>query len=121
MANHPIVHVEIPAANTAEAAKFYNALFDWKMRYEESVDYHMFTPQVGPGGGFVALGDNKPGDVLVYVDSDDIDADLARVEQLGGKIVQPKMEIPHTGWFGIFTDPTGNRMALYTAMEESQG
>ncbi len=23
---------------------------------------------------------------------------------------------PQTGWFGVFTDPTGNRVALYTSM-----
>jgi predicted enzyme related to lactoylglutathione lyase len=26
------------------------------------------------------------------------------------------MEIPATGWFGMFKDPTGNAIALYTSM-----
>lgn len=29
----------------------------------------------------------------------------------------PKTEIPHVGWWGIFADPTGYRIALYTSME----
>ena len=55
----------------------------------------------------------KPDSLIVYVGSDDIDADLAKVESLGGKTVFPKTEIPHVGWFAIFTDPTGNRIALF--------
>jgi len=41
---------------------------------------------------------------------------LKLAESLGGKIVLPKSEIPNTGWFGIFEDPTGNQIALYTSM-----
>jgi predicted enzyme related to lactoylglutathione lyase len=29
--------------------------------------------------------------------------------------VVPKTEIPGIGWFGVFTDPTGNKVGLYTA------
>jgi hypothetical protein len=54
--------------------------------------------------------------VLIYVNSDDIQADLKQAEALGAKIIQEKMEIPQTGWFGIFQDPTGNKIALYTSM-----
>jgi predicted enzyme related to lactoylglutathione lyase len=28
----------------------------------------------------------------------------------------PKTEIPGFGWFGMFMDPTGNRVGLYTSM-----
>jgi len=38
------------------------------------------------------------------------------VEKLGGKVLHPKAEIPGTGWFGVFKDPTGNVLALYTSM-----
>ncbi len=54
--------------------------------------------------------------MLIYLSSDDIDADLGKVGSLGGATVVPKTEIPQTGWFAIFTDPTGNRIGLYTAM-----
>jgi len=29
-----------------------------------------------------------------------------------------KTEIPQTGWFGIFSDPTGNKVALFTSMPQ---
>ncbi|MFH2104273.1 MAG: VOC family protein [Chloroflexota bacterium] len=52
---------------------------------------------------------------MIYIDSDDIEADLERVTPLGGQVIQPKTEIPNTGWFGVFKDPTGNTIALYTS------
>jgi predicted enzyme related to lactoylglutathione lyase len=124
MPDHPVVHIEIPAANPASDSQFYADVFGWTLRHEPSMDYHMFEAKGGPGGGFVKTGtengmNTQPGQVLVYIDSDDIDATLADIEAHGGKTVSPKMEIPGTGWFAIFTDPTGNRMALYTAMNPS--
>ena len=61
----------------------------------------MFQADPGPGGGFVKSGDHgyKQGEVLIYISTDDIDATLAKVESLGGKTLQPKTEIPQTGWF----------------------
>jgi predicted enzyme related to lactoylglutathione lyase len=125
MAAHPIVHIEIPANNTKEAAQFYADMFGWELQHAPNFDYWMFRAGDGPGGGFVKIGETdatnqgqyKPDSLLVYVDSDDIDADLAKVESLGGKTLVPKTEIPGTGWFGIFTDPSGNRVALYTNMQ----
>ena len=113
MAAHPIVHIEIPATDTKGSAKFYADMFGWELQHDSNFDYWMFRADGGPGGGFVKVGETDPS---AHMDSDDIDADLAKVESLGGKIVQPKTEIPHTGWFGIFTDPTGNRVALFTSM-----
>ena len=116
MSTRNIVHIEIPSNDDAKAAKFYHDLFGWKIEREEAMNYTMWEPAKGPGGGFNPLSETvKPGDVLIYVDSPDIEADLKKAEELGGKILAPKTEIPTVGWFGIFQDPTGNRIALYTS------
>jgi hypothetical protein len=60
--------------------------------------------------------ENPVGQVLVYIASDDIDADLESVEKLRGSVVRAKTEIPGTGWYGLFKDPTGNTLALYTSL-----
>ena len=113
MSKRNVVHVEIPAANTQSAAQFYESLFGWKMQHAPEFDYTMWEDGSGYGGGFNKVTEQTPvGLVLVYIDSDDIDADLKKVEQLGGSVVAPKTEIPGTGWFGIFKDPTGNTLAL---------
>lgn len=113
-----IVHVEIPAANTESAGRFYADLFGWKITPMPEMNYTMW--EAGDGdeyGGFPQVSDENPaGQVLVYIASDDIDADLKKVEKLGGKVLHPKAEIPGTGWFGVFQDPTGNVLGLYTSM-----
>jgi hypothetical protein len=117
MIKRNIVHIEIPTSDSKESAEFYEKLFGWHIERVEEMDYTMFDPQEGPGGGFTRVDENtKPGDVVIYVNSDDIEADLKKAAELGGMIIQEKMEIPATGWFGIFKDPTGNSIALYTSM-----
>lgn len=118
---HPIVHIEIPASNTSAAANFYKEVFDWKVEVDDVYHYAMFAAEGGPGGGFVGLeGDGpmqyKPDRLLVYIGTDDIDASLASVEAHGGKTVVPNTQIPNIGWFAIFTDPTGNQVALFKAL-----
>ena len=118
MSKRNIVHVEIPAVNVDGSAKFYESLFGWKIMPMPDMNYTMF--EAGDGdeyGGFPQVSDENPaGQVLVYIASDDIEADLKKVAQLGGKVLHPKVEIPGTGWYGVFQDPTGNVLAVYTSM-----
>lgn len=117
MSKHNVVHVEIPAADLEATSRFYQALFGWKIQHVPEMNYTMWEDGSGSGGGFPQVSaENPAGQVLVYIDSDDIEADLKKVVQLGGKVLHPKTEIPQTGWFGVFQDPTGNVLALYTSM-----
>ena len=119
MAARPIVHVEFSTADPKVSGKFFAEMFGWKLTHSEEMNYTMFDTENGLGGGFPATDENsKPGDVLVYIDSKDIDADLARITAAGGQVLVPKMEIPNTGWFAIFADPVGTRAALYTGMQQ---
>lgn len=115
MPQHPIVHVEIPAQDPQAASRFYSELFGWQLQSLPSMEYIRFQSN-GVTGGFVGLGgpmQHQTGELLVYVGSDDIDGDLRKAEQLGGKILIPKTEIPNTGWFGVIEDPAGNRLGLF--------
>jgi len=117
MSKRNVVHVEIPAANVEAAGKFYQELLGWKIQHDQELNYAMWEAGDGTGGGFPAVSDEAPaGHVLVYIHSDDIEADLRNVEKLGGKVVHPKSEIPHVGWYAFFEDPTGNVLGLYTSM-----
>ncbi len=115
MTKRNIVHIEIPTREAKESAAFYEKLFGWSIVRDEEMDYTMFDAHEGPGGGFNPLGESiAVGDVIFYVNSDDIEADLQRAVELGGEIAMPKTEIPNTGWFGMFKDQTGNIVGLYT-------
>ncbi len=121
MLKRNIVHIEIPAANGLKAGEFYKALFGWEIQHVPEFKYTMWDAGDGSAGGFIALeGGVKPGDVLIYVNSEDIEADLKKAESLGGQIISHKAEIPQTGWWGVFKDPTGNSIALYTSMHQHE-
>jgi predicted enzyme related to lactoylglutathione lyase len=118
MAKHPIVHIEFSAQDREQAGKFYSDVFGWKVQQIPEMNYATFEAEGGPGGGFNPVSDDYPaGTVFVYIQSDDIEATLKKIEAAGGKALIPKTEIPTVGWFAFFSDPTGNKVALYTDME----
>jgi len=116
MSKRNVVHVEIPAGNVEAAGKFYQELLGWKIQHDHELNYSMWEAGDGSGGGFPEVSADAPaGHVLIYIGSDDIEADLKKVEKLGGTVVHPKTEIPNMGWFAMFKDPTGNVLGLYTS------
>ena len=119
MSGQPIVHLEFATQDPQATGKFYADLCGWRLNLAEQFDYLMFEAGSGPGGAFVKAGEAqmRTEEVRVYIGTDDIDGMLRRAEELGGKILMPKSEIPGTGWFGIFSDPDGRQVGLYTNME----
>lgn len=119
MGKHAVVWVEIPAADRKATAQFYSGLFGWQIDNSmDEMNYTMFSTGDGPGGGFPELSDGfEAGHVLISISTDDIDASLAKAEELGGKTIVPRTEVPGNGWYGIFEDPTGNNIGLFTGLE----
>lgn len=120
MSKRNIVHIEIPTRNYEESGEFYKELFGWKVTPMPEMNYSMWEPDAGPGGGFNPLSDTVTADnVLIYIDNDDIGADLKKAKSLGTIIIKEKSEIPGYGWYGIIKDLTCNSIALYTVMSPS--
>ena len=118
MPGKSIVHIELSSKDRIKTGEFYANLFGWRIEQRPEYDYALFESG-NVGGGFNPISDENPaGTIVIYVDSEDIDTDLKRAEDLGATILQPKMEIPGTGWFGVFKDPDGNNVALYTSMNQ---
>ena len=122
MSEHNVVHIELPANDGGAASRFYGDVFDWKTQsWEgggEGQDYFMFQPADGPGGGFNPVSEQglfpvKPGEVIIYIGTDNIEDSLSKIEGKGGNTVVARTEIPGMGWYAIFTDPTGNRVGLF--------
>jgi predicted enzyme related to lactoylglutathione lyase len=115
MANYSIPHLEIPAADPGVVGAFYREVFGWKLETNAEHNYVTFQSEGGLRGGFAGPAEPtyKPDRLLVYLATDDIDATLATIEAHGGKTVLPKTEIPHVGWWAVFTDPAGNHLGLF--------
>ena len=64
------------------------------------------------GGGMMQRSQPSQGPIIT-VDVEDIDATLAKIEQLGGKTVTPRQEVGDMGFSAYFNDPEGNLMGLW--------
>jgi predicted enzyme related to lactoylglutathione lyase len=104
--------VEIGAADADRAQGFYSGVFGWEIGPPMSpeMDYRMF--QTGENeGGAIAAG-QPAGNFTVYLDTDDIDASLAKVSEHGGTAGE-KAPVPTHGWFAHCTDTEGNAFSLW--------
>jgi predicted enzyme related to lactoylglutathione lyase len=116
---HPIVHIELASSDPKATGKFLGDLFGWKIETDPNFDYVMFSSQENVGGGLPSVSETmKEGEILVHVQTDSIETSLARVTELGGQVLVGKTEIPGIGWFAIFNDPSGVKLALYQSMTQ---
>ena len=115
---NPVVHFEILGTNSAKAQRFYGDLFGWKIEaasipgMPEGDTYGSVSPQDKGIGGGVTGGMNGQPSVAVYIEVDDPQAYLDKIEQAGGKTVMPVTEIPNVVTFAMFSDPYGNAVGL---------
>ncbi len=108
-----MVHVEIPAGDTAKARAFWSGLFGWEFQaYEGSPSEYLMARFSDTQGGAIAAAEGSERCPRVYFDVDDINAGAARVNELGGDASDP-MPVPGMGWFATCTDGEGNGFGLW--------
>jgi predicted enzyme related to lactoylglutathione lyase len=113
-----VVHVEIGAADTDRAQGFWSGVFGWEVGPPMSpeMDYRMFQSAEDQGGAILAS--DSPGNITVYFDTGDIDASLAKVQELGGQ-AGDKTPVPGHGWFAACRDTEGNAFSLWQSDESA--
>jgi predicted enzyme related to lactoylglutathione lyase len=125
MAN-PFAHIELTTGDLAKAKKFYKKLFDWKLTDtpmgSDGGVYTMIAPGKGPGGGMQAQPmPGAPITWLPYVEVDDVKKSLAKAEKGGAKVVLPVMDIGKNGVIGIFVDPGGAMLGVWSKAKPAPG
>jgi predicted enzyme related to lactoylglutathione lyase len=116
----PVVWFEIIGKDGKKLQNFYGELFNWKINADNPMQYGMVDaagsgtdPGKGSiGGGIGAAQPGEPGHVTFYVQVDEPDAYLRRIEKLGGRVIVPTTEIPNMVTFALFADPEGNMVGL---------
>ena len=123
---NPVVHFEMPSADKARLARFYEQAFGWQMQAmgAEMGDYVLATTTPNgsdgrptePGainGGFFPKKPDWPAQVpSVVIAVDDIKAAMGKVKAAGGEVLGEPMEIPGVGQYVSFTDSEGNRVSI---------
>jgi predicted enzyme related to lactoylglutathione lyase len=125
----PVVHFEMPYDDANRLAKFYQAVFGWKMKnLGEQMGQYMLagTSQNGadgmpkkPGrinGGFFPRNADAPNEPSVVVAVEDIGKAMAAVRGSGGSVLGEPMEIPGIGSYVSIRDTEGNRVGVLQPM-----
>jgi predicted enzyme related to lactoylglutathione lyase len=103
---------EVSGQDGAKLQKFYGDLFDWKIDAGNPMNYGMVEGADGGIGGGIGQSQNGGTQVTFYVTVDDLEAYLAKAEQLGGRTVVPVTEIPNMVTFAQIADPEGNVVGI---------
>ncbi|MBI2428240.1 MAG: VOC family protein [Ignavibacteriales bacterium] len=110
----PVTHFEINAKDGKRSQEFYAGLFDWKIKVVPEMNYGLVDTgwKGGIGGGIGQVDENTGPSATFYVQVEDVQAYLDKAVRLGGKIVQPLVEVPDMVTFGLFADPDGNVIGI---------
>ena len=108
-----MVHLEIPAGDTATARQFWGGLFGWQFQAFDGspTEYHTARFSETQGGAVMAA-DGAARGPRVYFDVDDINAANAKVNELGGSSGDA-LPVPGMGWFSVCQDNQGNEFGLW--------
>jgi predicted enzyme related to lactoylglutathione lyase len=107
-----VCHVEWGTPDPTVLEKFFSGLFGWK--------FHAFAPgylMYLPAGGGVSVGINTSdqmrsgGSPNVSIRVEDLDAMLAKAQELGGQVAVPRTAAG-TGGFAFITAPDGSIIGL---------
>lgn len=115
---------EIYTSNFTRAKNFYTKVFKCELtdipthsERHSQMEYAVFPDDQkggGASGALVKLDVAKPGigGTLIYFHSEEINAELSRVEAAGGKIIRPKQAIDNYGFIALIEDTEGNMIGL---------
>jgi predicted enzyme related to lactoylglutathione lyase len=120
-----VSHFEIYADDPNALAKFYSAMFDWKIESPPGMEGYLVVRTVpvdgkgmaaqpgGINGGMLKRPDKDAPRILNYVNVESVDRGIEKAQTLGAKLKKAKSPVPGMGWFAILSDPQGNPFALW--------
>jgi len=115
----------IPADNVDRAKHFYRTLLGWKieptrnpmepskmaaMQYHDIITGAAKEGMMNTGGLYRR---HRTESILTFVEVEDMDRVLSKVEMLGGRITMQKEEIRGVGLTAVIQDPEGNVIGLW--------
>lgn len=119
--SNPVGWFDLSVANLVRAKKFYEFVFNIQIvdapiewGKQSFFPFNHESPNIS--GALVEKVDFSPSsnNTVIYFETDDCANEEKRIEQAGGKIVQPKMSIGEFGFISIFIDSEGNTVGLHS-------
>ena len=121
---NPINWFEIYVSDMQRAKNFYTTVFKCEFKdvpttneRHPEMEYTFFAADPaknGAAGALVKMNAAQPGigGTLVYFATDEINAELSRVEAAGGKVLRAKLQVPGGGFIALILDTEGNMIGL---------
>ena len=109
---------ELYTHDTEAAASFYGGLFGWRANAVAAADggeYTMFDLDGQPASGMMAIRQEwgeVPANWSIYLAVEDLEESLKLVEEMGGKAINPPMEVENVGRFAFIQDPFGAYLSV---------
>jgi len=115
---HAVVHFEISGPDSGQLADFYAGLFGWHMQPVPGAGYTLVDTAAGSGitGGISQSADDAG--VTFYIETDDMQAALDKINLLGGKTEKPITEMAGIVRYAVFSDLDGLLIGLVLAPED---
>jgi hypothetical protein len=113
-----LVTTDVPAAK-----KFYREALGWELNDIKNGDMGYTLARMGNQevAGMMTMPQDARGMPPAwgsYVTVDDVDARVARVTALGGKLCVAPRDIPNVGRFAVIADPQGALLAMITYFQK---
>lgn len=110
---------ELMTTDMPAAKKFYREALGWELQdlSNPGMAYTIAKKGDREVAGIMAMpkdAHGMPSSWGSYVTVDDVDARVARVKSLGGKLCVAPQDIPNVGRFAVIADPQGAMLAMIT-------
>jgi predicted enzyme related to lactoylglutathione lyase len=117
---NPVSWFEITGKDGEALQRFYSDVFGWEYQQAPgNARYGMVSAGNGGIGGGIGDAQDGQGHVTVYVEVDDPQAYLDKIEQHGGKTIVPVTEVPNMVTFALFSDPQGHVVGVFKGSAEN--
>jgi uncharacterized protein len=115
---HPVVHFELSGPDDQQLAGFYADLFGWRARPIPGIGYTLLDTGGGISGG-IATATDSPATATFYIEAEDLQTALDKVNLIGGKTVRPITDLPGLATCALFEDVDGLVVGLVLRIPES--
>jgi len=116
---HKPVWTDLAATDPKAAAKFYSAVFGWKVEVSPDPQYGGYATAQAHGKDVAGITpkqmEQQPSAWTVYIGTANAAETAKKAEAAGAKIIAPAMEVGDQGHMAIIQDPSGAYLGLWQA------
>ena len=114
MLDNHIIYWELASHDAPKTVEFLKKVFDWDFEYDVRTTIYELPAELTPvqGGGVFTLRRAKPPFLTIYIKVEDLDAKVKLIEEHGGFIVDPPLDLPNGSRLCLFNEPSGVTLAM---------